>query len=125
MVKEGGAILGAEGFLGWVVAGPEDLEQLFVGDLLGVEVDLEGFAVIAHAAVAWVFLASAGVADTGADDAFETPKLGVRAPESAEGEGRDFERNGARGDCVLGAGLGGHSGVRGFVGAWGCFDGVL
>lgn len=66
---------------------PEDVEQLFVGDDFGVEVDLDGFGVVSDALIGRVFSFAPRVTNASADDAREAPKLGVRAPESAEGKG--------------------------------------
>ena len=74
-----------------VVGRPVDFENLFVGSLGRIEIDLEGFGVIAEAVVGWVLEGAAGVADAGANDARQSPKLGLRLPKSAKREGRRLE----------------------------------
>lgn len=75
---------------------PEDVQELTVSDLCGVEIDLDRLAVVAQAAVGGIGLGSAGVADSGSDDSGQAPKLGVRAPESAHGESRGLRDRGGR-----------------------------
>ncbi len=76
---------------------PENIQQVFIGDLLRVIVDLDGFGMIPQTVICRVFLCAARIADTGADNAFFTPEPGVRAPESAHCEGGGFRlRRGSR-----------------------------
>jgi hypothetical protein len=70
-----------------IVRGPVDLEDLAERGHGRVEIDLEGFGVIADLVIAGIFRLAAGVADAGTDDAGQDPKLGFRLPESAQGEG--------------------------------------
>jgi len=65
-----------------------------------IKIDLNRFGVIAQPVVGRIFAAAAGVADAGADDPFDAPKLGVWSPESAQSKGRGFE--GRRGGGVYG-----------------------
>ncbi len=51
---------------------------------------------VADPLVTWILGGAAGVADAGADDTGETPKLGIWTPESTEGEGRRLELSGGR-----------------------------
>jgi len=63
-------------------------QQLIVLDDVGIVVDLNSLGVIRQVVVSGVLGASSCVTHTGPDDTVETPKLGVRAPESTQGEGR-------------------------------------
>ena len=78
------------------MVGPEDLQQLLETDDLRVVVDLNALAVVAEAVVGRIRLGAAGIADAGADNSGQAPKLGVRAPESAhrEGGGTELGRSG-------------------------------
>lgn len=87
-------VLRAPGSTGWVVAVPEDVEQLLVGNLSRIKIELEGLGMVAETVIGWVQLFAAGVTDPGADHAFDTPKLGVWSPESTQGKGGRFEVRG-------------------------------
>jgi hypothetical protein len=47
---------------------PEELQQVRIGDVAGVIVDLEGLGVISELLVRRIRLRAAGVADAGPDD---------------------------------------------------------
>jgi hypothetical protein len=66
-----------------MVAAPEDLQQFLVRDDRRVEIDLDGLGVVAEVAVGGVLPRAAGVPYPGADDAVDSPELGIRTPESA------------------------------------------
>lgn len=76
---------------GWIVGAPDQIEQVGVGDDARVEVQLKGLGVLAEVVVGRVLRGPTAVADAGADDAVETPKLRVGAPESPEGKCRSFQ----------------------------------
>lgn len=142
VVKDDRGVLPGKGRLARVVAGPKALQQLLVGDLGGVIVDLDALRVVADAVVGRIGRAAARIADAGADDAGETPEPGVGAPESTEGKGRGLgplgsgavdggncgrRRGAARGRIVLcrarrkreqGSGEQGHSRQRQTPGLW-------
>ena len=93
-----GTILGADVIalthsLGRVVAFPEGLEQLIVGDLLGVEYHQHRFGMAgtagAHLLVGRVGGMTAGVTNRSGKDALaELPEFSLRAPEAAQPEHR-------------------------------------
>ena len=53
-----------------------------VGGAGGIEQHLDGFRVVRQVVVGGIGRSASGVADPCADNAGETPKLGVRSPES-------------------------------------------
>ncbi len=69
---------------------PKYFQKLLVGDLGGVKVNLDRLAVIPQAMVSGVFLRASGISDTGPHNSFDSPKLGIRTPESAHGESCGF-----------------------------------
>ena len=81
-----------------MVAAPEDVQQLLVGDDRRVEIDLDGLGVVAEAVVSGVVLGAARVAYPGADDAVDSPELGIRTPESAQAEAGGLR---AGGNCGI------------------------
>jgi hypothetical protein len=81
-----------------MVTTPEDFQQLLVGDDRRVEIDLDGLGVVAEVVVCGVGRRAAGVPYPGADDAVDSPELGIRAPESAQAEGGGFR---AGGNCGI------------------------
>ena len=85
--EDGRFVLAADTAPRRVVACEEDLEQLLVRDHARVEVELHGLGVVAEVVVCGVELGPAGIADPGPYHSFEAPELGLRAPESAQGEG--------------------------------------
>ena len=85
-----GCVLPGVGAAGGIVAIPEDGQQLLVGDLRGIVVDLDGLTVIAQITVGGILLSAARVSDARANNAAKTPEPGVGAPESAHGEGGCF-----------------------------------
>jgi hypothetical protein len=84
-----------------MVATPEDVQQLLVGNDRRVEIDLDGLGVVAEVVVGGVGRRAAGVPYPGADDAVDSPELGIRTPESAQTEGRGLR-------------AGGHYGIQGW-----------
>ena len=91
VVEDDTHVLAAAGALAGAGLAPERLQQLLERGLFRIVIDLERLAVVADVLVGRVFLAAARVADTGADDAGQTPKLGVRRPESAQSERGRFQ----------------------------------
>jgi hypothetical protein len=69
-----------------MVAAPKDVQQLLVGDDGRVIIDFNGLSVIAEAVVGGIFLAATRISYPGADDAVDGPELGIRTPESPQGE---------------------------------------
>lgn len=96
VIENGIAILPPPSPAGGGVAFPEEGAQLRIGDAFRVIVYLHGFGVIADVAVIGVLRRSAGIAHTGADNAFDKPEPGFDAPESAQAEGGGFEFLGSR-----------------------------
>jgi len=66
-------------------------EQCLVADDPRIEVDLEALGVVPDAVVRGIGRVTAGIANACPPDSFDDPKLGVRRPESTDGEGRGFE----------------------------------
>ena len=77
--------------VGGVVGFPEGIEQVVVGDLVGVIVDLYGFdmtgGIGADLFVGGVFHGAAAVAGDDCFDAFEIAERRLHAPEAAAGKG--------------------------------------
>ena len=92
MEKDRGHVLPPPGPLPRVMAFPEDIEQFPVGDHGRIEVHLDRLDVVPEIVVFGVLRRPSRVADTGAENAGETPEPGVRTPESAQGEGRRLRR---------------------------------
>ena len=111
VIKNHGPVLPGPGGLAGMVAAPEDVQQLLVGDDSRVEIDLDGLGVVAEVVVGGVALRAACVPYPGADDAVDSPELGIRTPESAQAEGSGLR-------------VGGNCGIQGrdlnFRGAPGC-----
>ena len=59
--------------------------------MLRIEINLERFAVVSEIVIRWIPLLSAGITHAGANNTGQAPKLGVRRPESAQGERRCFD----------------------------------
>lgn len=91
LVEDDGFVLCAGATTAGVMAFPEDLKQVLEGNGQGVEVYLEALRVITKVMVCGCRRPPSGVADTGPLNAWEAPELGVRAPESAEGQRGGFE----------------------------------
>ena len=66
-------------------------EQCLVADDLRIEVDLEALGVVPDAVVTGIGRVTAGIANACPPDSFDDPKLGVRRPESTNGEGRRLQ----------------------------------
>ena len=111
VIKERIHVLAHADVAGAVMTVPEALQELLVTNELGVEVDGDGLGVIAQGSVSRILLGSAAIADAGPEHPFESPKLGIGSPKSAQAEGRglvgDFlgslieRQNGGRGDPVF------------------------
>ena len=91
VIKNHGPVLPGPGGLAGMVAAPEDVQQLLVGDDRRVKIDLDGLGVVPEVAVGGVGLLAACIPYPGADDAVDSPKLGIRAPESPQGESCGFD----------------------------------
>jgi hypothetical protein len=65
---------------------PEQVYDFFKRDLCGIEVDLQSFRMVPQTVIRRELFLTACVADASAINAFEDPKLGVGAPESAKGK---------------------------------------
>jgi hypothetical protein len=90
MIEDSGHILLEPWLLGGVMGFPEDVQQLLIGDLGGVEFHLDRFRMVADVLVVGVYRLAAGIADARPDDPGNAPEPGVRTPESAQGEGGNF-----------------------------------
>ena len=66
---------------------PENIQQPFIRKLGRVEIDLDRFAVISEIMVSGVLLGSSRISNSRSNYTFDGPKLGIRAPESPQGEG--------------------------------------
>lgn len=65
---------------------PEQVYDFFKRDLCGIEVDLQSFRMVPQTVIRRELFLATSVADTSSINAFENPKLGVGAPESAKGK---------------------------------------
>ena len=105
VVEDGASILIADAHTDEIALSLGDIQQLFIRDDTRIEVDLDGFGMVSDASVGGVGRLPAAVADSSAKDAVETPKLGVGAPESAEGKSGGLILTGCgavyRGGCRL------------------------
>lgn len=63
---------------------PEMLQQLVVGDLRRVVIDLDGFRVISNAMIRWIFCCAAGISNSSANNAIYNPEPGFDTPKSAK-----------------------------------------
>src|SRR5512143_2723654 len=88
MEKDRGHVLPPPGTLPGIMACPEDIEQFPVGDHGRVKLHLDRLDVVPEVVVRGILRRPSRIPDTGAENARETPEPGVRAPESAQGEGR-------------------------------------
>ena len=84
------------------MAGPEDIQEVLVGDLSGIVFDLYRLSVVAEVMVGGILQGPASIADARPNDAGGAPEPGVGPPESAEAErcrfgvswcGRVYRRN--------------------------------
>jgi hypothetical protein len=71
---------------------PDLPQELLVGQLRRIEVDLEHLGVVGEVLIRRVGGAPAGIADARANDRRVTPELGVGPPESTEAEHRGLGR---------------------------------
>ena len=89
------------------MAVPKDVEQLLIRNLSRIKINLQRLGVVAKTIIGGVQFFPTGVTHAGADNPFQTPKLGVRPPESAQGKGGRFKVlwrrsiNGRDGDFVF------------------------
>lgn len=77
---------------------PEDRKQLLICDNGWVKIDLERFCVITEISVSWILERATSIADTSVKNPIETPKLGVRTPESTQSKCRCLQD---RSDCLI------------------------
>jgi hypothetical protein len=70
-----------------MVTVPEDLQQLLEGNDGRIEIDLDGLGVVAKIVIRGLRRRTARVSYPGANNAMDGPELGIRTPESAQGEG--------------------------------------
>ncbi len=62
---------------------PENIQKLFVGDLLWVVVDLDSLCMVSQTFISGVLLGATSIADTSLDYPVNAPEPGVWPPESA------------------------------------------
>jgi hypothetical protein len=74
-----------------IVVSPEDVEQVLVPNDFGIIIERDRLGVIDQIVIGWRFLVATTVARPDAEDSIETPKLGVRSPESSNSVGRSFK----------------------------------
>ena len=93
--EDGRHVLTAPRRTGRVLAGEEEIEQLAVGDSIGIKIELHRLSVVTEVMVGGLRFGATGVAHSSPDDRVETPEPGVRSPESSQGESRglDSRRN--------------------------------
>jgi len=64
------------------VSTPEHIEEIRVGDHLGIVVYLDRLRVITYTVVGRIYSRAPGVSDPGTNNPRQLPKLGIRSPES-------------------------------------------
>ena len=72
------------------MAAPEDIQELLVRDPGGIIVNLDCLGMIAEVVIRWVYCGTTRIANAGSNDTIDASKLGIWAPESAQGKGRRF-----------------------------------
>lgn len=70
---------------------PEALQEILVGDLFGVEVDLRALGMVSNFVIAGIGCAATGVPDPCCADSLQTPEPGVRTPESPQRKGSSLQ----------------------------------
>jgi hypothetical protein len=70
---------------------PENIQQMFIREPGGVEIDLKDFAVVPEIMVGRISFGPSGIADAGPNHALDGPKLGIGSPESPQGESGGFD----------------------------------
>src|SRR5208282_6189332 len=90
MKEYGGQVLPRPGPGAGAMALPENRQQLFIRDLGGIIVELDGLSVIPKIMISGTPFRSSRISHPGAHHAFEDPEPGVRTPESPQGEGSGF-----------------------------------
>lgn len=75
------------------MAVPEVIENLAIAGQCRIEIDRDGLGLITEIVISWMRFGTAAVTDARAQDPVETPKLGIRAPESSNAEGGGFIRD--------------------------------
>jgi hypothetical protein len=83
VIEDDGSILAGPGPEGRIVALPEHVQQLPIGYSLRVVIDLDRLGMVSQVMIGRIFLCSSGIPYACADDAWQTPELGIRSPESA------------------------------------------
>jgi len=48
---------------------PENIQKRFVRNSIGIEIDLDRFAVVTDTAIGWIFFTAARITDAGSNDA--------------------------------------------------------
>ncbi len=69
-----------------MVAFPEELQKVFIGDLRRIEIDPQSLGMAAEIMVRGMFFLATRIAHASANDAVETPEPGIWSPESPKGE---------------------------------------
>lgn len=83
-------VLAASSIPAAIVLLPEDFQQVTIGDFFRIIIDRKRFGVVIEIVVARILFLTSAISGTGAENAVETPELGVGAPESSEAEGGGF-----------------------------------
>ncbi len=91
MEENGGLILPGPWTRAGTMALPKNRQKLFIRDLAGIIVDLDGLGVIAKIMVSRILFRASRISHPGAHHAFEDPEPGVRTPESPQGKGGGFD----------------------------------
>jgi hypothetical protein len=63
---------------------PENIQKLFVGDLLWVIIDLDSLGMVSQATISGVLFGATSITDTSPDYPINAPEPGVWSPESAQ-----------------------------------------
>ena len=88
MEEDGVQVLPPPGLAGGPMVFPKEGQQIGIADALRIIIHLNGFRVIADVVIGGVRRPSAGVTDTGPNNPFQGPELGLDAPESPQTESR-------------------------------------
>ena len=90
MKEYGGHVLARPGTGTRAMALPENRYKLFIRDLGGIIVELDGLSMIAQIMISRIFFSTSRISHPGVHHPFEDPEPGVRTPESPESKRGGF-----------------------------------
>lgn len=79
-------VLSIPGATGRPVARPEDIQQVGIGNFLGIVVNLNDFGVVSDMIVIRIGCLPPGIPYAGSKNAVDDPELGLYSPESTQSE---------------------------------------